>query len=41
MEGRVRGETNGTIREFTRSTEENLRVFELVASKIKLGSVIV
>jgi hypothetical protein len=41
MEGRVRGETNGTIREFTRNTEENFRVFEPVASKIKLGSAII
>jgi hypothetical protein len=41
MEGRARGETNGTIREFTSSTEVNFRVFEPVAPKIKLGSAIV
>jgi len=41
MEGRVCGETNGTIREFTRITEDNFRVFEMVASTIKLGSAIV
>lgn len=41
MEGRVRGETHGTIKEFTRITDENFRVFEPVASKIKLGSAIV